>query len=219
MVDYEGKLATVLFTGGCNMRCPFCHNAGLVLDVANAEPLSPYDIIAHLKKRKGLVDAVVISGGEPTLQKDLFSFICEIKHLGYLVKLDSNGLNPECLETLFAHKLLDYVAMDVKNSREKYAVTSGVNADQSKIDASIKLIIDNAPDYEFRTTVIDELHDNEDIKEIVERIRGAKKYFMQKYVDNDNCIKGGFHAPSKEKAEGFRAIAQSVIPYVGLRGF
>ncbi len=218
LVDYDKKIAAVLFTGGCNMRCPFCHNAELVLATPE-DALDEAEIFDYLEKRKGLIDAVVISGGEPTLQKDLIPFVEKVRETGLAVKLDTNGLRPDVLATLFGRNLLDYVAMDVKNSRKKYSMTAGTGVDFSAVSESIGLIMANAPDYEFRTTVIKELHTEEDIADIADRIAGAKKYFLQKYKDADTCFEHGFTAPSKVTALRFCEIASQKVDYVGLRGF
>ena len=219
LVDYNEKIATVVFTAGCNMRCPFCHNAELVLCSDKDYRIDEKEVFDFLEKRKSLIDAVVVSGGEPTLQKDLARFIADIKATGRAVKLDTNGLRPEVLEKLFADNLLDYVAMDIKNSRQKYSMTAGVNIDTDIIMRSIKLIEDNAPDYEFRTTVIKEFHTEDDFEDIAEMLAGAKRYYIQKYKDADTCFQHGFHAPDYDAAVRFKDIVSRTVKSVHLRGF
>lgn len=219
LVDYNEKIATVVFTAGCNMRCPFCHNAELVLCNDKDYLVEESEIFDFLNKRKSLIDAVVVSGGEPTLQKDLADFIRKVKATGRAVKLDTNGLRPEVLKDLFKENLLDYVAMDVKNSRAKYSLTAGVDVNWNAVHDSINLIMREAPDYEFRTTVIHEFHTEDDIADIAETIAGAKRYFIQKYKDADTCFEHGFHAPDYETAQRFKEIAAKKVLSVSLRGF
>lgn len=219
LVDYNEKIATVVFTAGCNMRCPFCHNAELVLCSDEDYRIDEKEIFDFLSKRRSVIDAVVISGGEPTLQKDLPRFIRDVRSMGLAVKLDTNGLRPDILKSLLDEKLLDYVAMDIKNSREKYSLTAGVNVDMAKILESIRLIMTCAPDYEFRTTVIREFHTEEDFKDIADMIAGAKRYYIQKYKDADTCFEHGFHAPEYAQAAAFKDIVSSTVKEVRLRGF
>lgn len=219
LVDYNEKIATVVFTAGCNMRCPFCHNAELVLCSDDDYRIDEKEIFDFLAKRRTVIDAVVVSGGEPTLQRDLARFIREIRAMGLAVKLDTNGLRPDVLKSLLDEKLLDYVAMDIKNSRAKYSLTAGVNVDISAICESIRLIMSYAPDYEFRTTVIREFHTEEDFKDIACMIAGAKRYYIQKYKDADTCFEHGFHAPEYAQAVAFRDIVAETVQNVYLRGF
>ncbi len=220
MVDYDGKIACTVFTNGCNMRCPFCHNVPLVVDTYKNNVNLEEEVLEYLKLRRGLVDAVCISGGEPTLQQDLEKFVLKVKELGYKVKLDTNGLNPNALKKLLDKHLLDYVAMDVKNSLTKYGATSGIeNVSTEKIEKSIKIIIESGVDYEFRTTLISELHTETDISEISKLIKGAKKYFLQKYKDTESCILHGYTAVPLEVVEGYKTILESKIDFVGLRGY
>lgn len=219
LVDYNEKIATVVFTAGCNMRCPFCHNAELVLCSDDDYRIDEKEIFDFLAKRRTVIDAVVVSGGEPTLQRDLTRFIREIRAMGLAVKLDTNGLRPDVLKSLLDEKLLDYVAMDIKNSRAKYSLTAGVNVDISAICESIRLIMSCAPDYEFRTTVIREFHTEEDFKDIARMIAGAKRYYIQKYKDADTCFEHGFHAPEYAQAVAFRDIVAETVQNVHLRGF
>lgn len=219
LVDYEGKLACTLFTNGCNFKCPFCHNSSLVIK-DNYSYIEDEEIIAYLQKRTKQLDAVVITGGEPTLMPNLVDKIKEIKELGYLVKLDTNGSNPEIIKNLVEQKLIDYVAMDIKNSLSKYGITTGTeNININKIKESINYIMNCNIDYEFRTTLVNEFHNEEDIKEIATLIKGAKKYFLQCFVDRGECIKENLHKVEKEQAKQFKLILESTIDSVKLRGY
>lgn len=166
-----------------------------------------------------MLDAVCISGGEPTLMDDLEEKLKIIKSLGYVVKLDSNGWNPFVLERLIGLGLVDYIAMDIKNSRERYAETAGTSVNLDAIDHSIRLLMNSGIDYEFRTTIVDEFHDEFAMQGIAEWIAGAKRYYLQRFVENEHCIEKGLHAVTKEKAEGFLKILSPVIPSVRLRDY
>lgn len=176
--------------------------------------------MAYLKKRSGILEAVCVSGGEPTLMPDLESKLSDIKSLGYVVKLDSNGCNPAIIKDLYQKGLIDYVAMDIKNSPEKYAMTLGLKAvDLTPIRKSIDFLMNSGIDYEFRTTVISEFHDDNDIAEIGKLIKGAKRYFLQMYKDSESCIQRGFHAVEKEKVLRWIKILQEDVPSAALRGY
>ena len=218
LLDFEDRISCVLFCKPCNYRCPFCHNGTTVLE---AETVIPFeDILEYLQSRKGLIDAVVVSGGEPTLMPDLKEKIIKLKELGFLIKLDTNGTNPEVVKDLYENHLIDYVAMDIKNSFVKYAMTVGVkNAFLDKISQTIKFLMTSGIDYEFRTTLIDEFHNEQDMRDIAETIKGAKRLYLQKYVDRESCIAHGFHEVSKEKAERFVEILKGSIKQVSLRGY
>ncbi len=220
LVDYPDKLSCVLFTQGCNFVCPFCHNKDLVLPGPKLPVLSHEEIFDFLKARIGKLDAVVITGGEPTLDKDLIPFIKEVKELGYLVKLDSNGTNPSVLKYLIENHLVDYIAMDIKNSEEKYALTAGLSQiDMIPIKESISLLINSDIDYEFRMTTIDEFHSIEDMDKIGELIKGAKCFYFQKYVDSPNCVVGGYHEVDEKKIREFALILSKYVEEVNLRGY
>lgn len=193
LLDYPGKMAAVIFTYGCNFRCPFCHNALLVTEKCETV-LSEEEVFAFLEKRKGMLDAVCITGGEPTLQKGLKQFILKVRSMGYEVKLDTNGTSPDILGELLSEGLLDYVAMDIKNAPEKYSLTAGTDVDINNILKSIELIKSKAPDYEFRTTVTKELHTEEDILTAAQLIGKGPKYFLQQFKDSGCLIKDG-HTP------------------------
>ncbi len=220
LVDYDDRIATTLFVAGCNLRCPFCHNSALVLHPKNNPTIPWEEIMEYLERRKGVLDAVVITGGEPTLMNDLIEKMQDIKKLGYLIKLDTNGTNPDLLMDLSNLGLVDYIAMDIKNSLPKYGVTSGKPLlDTSKIEESIRFLINGVVDYEFRTTIIDEFHTNLDMERIGQLIEGAKRYYLQHYIDNEYCIERGYHEVAKEKALVFKAIVSKYVAQVSLRGY
>lgn len=219
LLDYPGKTACTVFTGGCNFRCPYCHNASLVVGLNEVEPIDYDDFFAFLNKRKNILDGVCITGGEPLLQPDIEDFIREIKLLGYSVKLDTNGSFPDKLKHLIDEKLIDYVAMDIKNSPEKYSVTAGVSEPVfSKINKSVELLLSNAVDYEFRTTVVKELHSNEDFVSVGEWINGAKRYFIQSFIDSGDILGGTFSAYSKSELEDIRDLMHSYVKETHIRG-
>ncbi|MBO4323631.1 MAG: anaerobic ribonucleoside-triphosphate reductase activating protein [Clostridia bacterium] len=199
LLDFPNKVACTIFTGGCNLRCPFCHNAKLVTEINAEEKYSKEEILAFLSKRKGLLDGVCITGGEPLIQDGIKDFTIMIKEMGFKVKLDTNGFYPDKLKELVNEKLVDYVAVDVKNSPEKYAETVGVkNIDLAPFEESVNFLLKSDLDYEFRTTVVKEYHEVEDIEKIAELIRGAEKYFLQNFVDSGNLIGNDLHAHEKE---------------------
>jgi pyruvate formate lyase activating enzyme len=219
LVDYEGKISATLFFKGCNFKCPFCHNSSLVYlnDGSQAIPFS--DILDFLKKRRGIIDAVVISGGEATLMDDLKDKIKQIKELGYLIKLDTNGTTPEVLEDLIKSNLIDYVAMDIKNSFDKYDLTAGVKVNIENIKKSISIIINSDIAHEFRTTLVKEFHTLEDIKNIASMLKYAKKYRLQKFVLNENCINKDLHEVDINTAKLYLEEIKKTINDSSLRGY
>lgn len=219
LLDYEDKVSVVLFSQACNFRCPFCHNGESVLNAQSA--LDFDEILAYLKTRTGLVDAVVFSGGEPTLEPDLEVKIKAVKSLGFLIKLDTNGTNPVLLEKLLDEGLIDYVAMDIKNSPSLYAKTSGVtNINLDNIRKSISIIMKKAPDYEFRTTLVKEFHEHMDYDAFFELIKGAKRLYLQKFVDREGCIIKGLHDVDETEATKLRDYLLSKgLDFVTLRGY
>lgn len=219
LLDYPGRLAATVFLGGCNMRCPFCHNASLVVRPDNTE-ITEDELFAFLESRRGKLSGVCVTGGEPTLNRELPSFISKIRALGYSVKLDTNGTHPEMLESLIRDGLVDYVAMDIKNTKEKYALTAGLDEsfDISTIERSIDIIMKKAPDYEFRTTVVRELHTPEDLVAISEWITDAKNYFLQKYVDSGDILVEGFSAYSDGEMLDILGKVREKMPHTILRG-
>ncbi|TCL56898.1 pyruvate formate lyase activating enzyme [Kineothrix alysoides] len=219
LLDYPGHVAATIFLGRCNFRCPFCHNGGLVLN-PDSQPLIPEEeVLTFLKKRIGILTGVCITGGEPTLEPELLQFIRKIKEFGYLVKLDTNGYKPEVIEKLLAENLLDYIAMDVKNSLEKYGQTAGAeHMDTEKIKSSIQIIMNSRIPYELRTTVVKEFHTRQDLLDLAEEIKGAKAYFLQGYKDSEQAIQQGFHSYEKEELEEIVKILRPIIPNIQLRG-
>lgn len=222
LLDYPGRVAATVFTGGCNFRCPFCHNAGLVLTPAAQKALKEEEVLAYLEKRKNLLKGVCITGGEPTLQADLPDFLSRIKELGYAIKLDTNGYCPNVIKALAGRGLIDYVAMDIKNSLEKYAMTAGKERlDVENIRESAAFLMESGIDYEFRTTLVRELHTQEDLLKIADWIQGCAGYFLQQFQDNENVIKTGYHGYTEKEMEGFAALLDSCTGMEGkvtLRG-
>ena len=260
LLDFPGRVACTVFTLGCNFRCPFCHNAPLVGAIhesteaecgqlSEADPstaarspspagrggfpeYSLEEFFKFLEKRQGLLDGVAITGGEPLLHRDSDEFLRRIRALGYAVKLDTNGAFPERLQAILEEGLVDYVAVDIKNSKEKYALTVGLeerisplaslgrNDIPEKVDQTVRLLKESAVDYEFRTTLVDELHEPEDFEKIGRWIEGAPRYFIQQFVDS-GAILGGenvFHAASKEKTEACLEAVKRFVPAAELRG-
>jgi len=218
LLDFPQKVACTIFTGGCNFRCPFCHNASLVIAPNNADSISEDELFDFLKKRKNILDGVCITGGEPLLQKDIESFIIKIKDMGYAVKLDTNGAYPEKLRDILNKNLVDYVAMDIKNSKDKYALTCGVEINIDKINESISLLIGGNIPYEFRTTVVRELHQPQDIENISEWISGAMAYYLQSFIDSGDIIGSELSAYSPEEMKQILTLAKKNIPSAELRG-
>jgi len=218
LLDYPGKLAASIFLNGCNLRCPFCHNADLVLPKTNQSYIDLNYIFEVLTKRKNVLEGVCISGGEPTIHHDLHQLCSLIKDIGYSIKLDTNGTNPDTLRNLYHDGLIDYVAMDIKNSREKYSITSGCpNLELNKIDSSIDWLLNCGIDYEFRTTVVKELHNIDDFYNISLWISGAKRYFLQNYRETDSVIQPGFTSCTKHELLEFVHILKPLVPHVELR--
>ena len=218
LVDFDHHLSATLFTPGCNFKCPFCHNSPLVTSFKNE--IIPFDdVLSFLKKRVRVLDAVVISGGEPTLHKDLLDKIMAIKNLGYLIKLDTNGTNPEMIKELVNLKLIDYVAMDIKNSLDKYSLAAGYTGDLSNVKESIEYLKENHIDYEFRTTLVKEFHSLEDIKQMGVLLNGAKRIRLQLFKDSDSCIQRGLHPVDKRIAKEFTIELKNHIEDVSLRGY
>ena len=219
LLDYPGKMACTVFTGGCNFRCPFCHNASLVVNPQEQDVLPTEDFFTFLAGRKGLLDGVCVSGGEPLIQPDIEEFITRIKKMGFLVKLDTNGSYPETLKALMDKKLVDYVAMDIKNCQENYFKTSGTNKIAMKrMETSVNLLEQGLVPYEFRTTVVRELHTGEDFEKISQWLRPDSPYFLQGFVDSGDIIGVGFTGYKKEEMEKFVKILRKTMKNVEIRG-
>lgn len=219
LLDFPGKVACTIFTAGCNMRCPFCHNASLVTDIDNSLNMPEEEILSYLSKRQGLLDGVCITGGEPLLQKGIEDFIAKIKALGYAVKVDTNGCFPEKLKRIVEKGLVDYVAMDIKNQFAKYGETVGIeDFDLAPVKESIDFLISSGIDFEFRTTIVKEIHTVEDIAVLSSEIKGAKKYFLQNFVDSGNLIGENLSAHDKSVLEEMKKEAEKNIPTVSIRG-
>lgn len=219
LLDYPEHIAATIFLGHCQFRCPFCQNGGLVLNPEEEECLSKEEVLSFLKKRSGVLEGVCITGGEPTLEPELEDFIREIKALGYKVKLDTNGYRPEVLKSLVEKGLLDYVAMDIKSSLSGYEKAAGKpGMHLEKIQESVDFLLNGSLPFEFRTTIVEELHSEKEIREIGEWIKGAPAYFLQVYQDSDHVLEDWCSAPSKEKLEGFVSILKETIPKVEIRG-
>ena len=219
MLDFPGKVACTAFTAGCNFRCPFCHNASLVTKINNEEKYSQEEIFDYLNKRKGVLDGICITGGEPLLYDGIVEFIKKARELGLLVKLDTNGSFPEKLKYLIDNGLVDYVAMDIKNSKEKYAETIGLKEyDLSNVEKSVAILLEGRVEYEFRTTIVAEYHTTQDIVAIGNWIKGAKRYFLQNFVDSGNLIGSDMHAVSKEFMKELQIEAAKFVEKVELRG-
>ena len=217
LLDFPGLVACTVFVGGCNFRCPFCHNADVVEESTGGE-FSEEEILSYLTKRKGVLDGVCITGGEPLLFPGILGFMRRIKDLGFKIKLDTNGSIPSRLKEAVLSGLCDYVAMDIKNALEKYPLTAGVKTDNEKIKESVAFLLSGAVPYEFRTTVVKELHTKDDILKISEEISGAAKWYLQQFVDSGNLIGSGFSAYPPSELEEFAAAARKNIPETFVRG-
>ena len=219
LLDYPGHVAATIFTGSCNFRCPFCHNSDLVLNSMTSHFISEEEIFAFLKKRKNILSGICITGGEPTLQPDLPEFINKIRSLGYKIKLDTNGYQPEIISDLLKNNLLDYIAMDIKAGLSNYSKVCGIsNVNTDNIINSISIIEDSNIDYEFRTTVVKELHDEKDFYEIAEIISPKSTYFLQSFQDSGNILTPGLSSYDKQTLEHYLSIMIKKIPNSSLRG-
>lgn len=224
LLDYPGNVACTVFLQGCNFRCPFCHNSGL-LSGEGPDELSEAEFFSFLESRRGLLDAVCVSGGEPTLQPELPGFLGRIKAMGYRVKLDTNGSRPDVLKALAEGSLLDYVAMDVKNSPCHYGRTVGIPAyDTKKIEESIRFLLTGAVDYELRTTVVDALHSDDSILRMGQWLRSlspeklVKRLYLQRFVQRDSVLLPGLNPPAEEDLARFVRILQPFVHQVEIRG-
>lgn len=219
LLDYPGHLAAVIFLGGCNMRCPFCQNTSLVQNPFAQPTIPREEVLALLKKRKNILEGVCISGGEPTLYPDLPDLIREIKALGFHIKLDTNGSNPNMIKSLVNEKLIDYIAMDIKNSKEKYALTSGIpEINIKQVEDSVTFLLTSMIPYEFRTTIVKEFHTMEDMLSIGEWIQGAKAYYLQSFQDSGDILMAGLSSHNKETLIQFSNLVTPYVDQVSLRG-
>ncbi len=224
LLDFPGKVACTVFLQGCNFRCPFCHNSDLL--PGQGQPLmDDTQLLAFLQKRKGLLDGVCITGGEPTLQPQLPQLLRRIRELGYAIKLDTNGSNPQALRQLVEEDLVDYVAMDIKNSREQYPKTAGMRESLlPQVEESIRYLASGKLDYEFRTTVVQQLHSTASVeamgKWVCNVLQGTKPkhWYLQSYVDRESVLTSGLSAPSKEKMVDFARVLAPYANAVNLRG-
>ena len=218
LLDFPGKIAATVFLPGCNMRCPFCHNAPLVLPEQQLDlGLTEEELYEFLQTRQGKLDGVCVTGGEPTLHRELPDLLRKIKAMGFRIKLDTNGTNPEMLSALLSQEILDYVAMDIKNSPEKYPITCGGDHLEA-VKESVALLMNRGVEYEFRTTVVRQLHTPEDMEKIGVWLSGAKRYYIQQFVDSGNLIGEGLSALSPSEMEILRQSALPYIPTTALRG-
>ena len=218
LLDFPGRVACTVFLGGCDFRCPFCHNYEL-LDGAAPAVMDDKELLRFLKGRQGLLDGVAITGGEPLLRRDLPDLLRAVRELGFAVKVDTNGNHPEALEGLLKEGLADYVAMDIKNSPAKYALTVGLDSlDLAPIRRSVQLLMEGPVPYEFRTTVVDQLHKADDFEAMGQWIAGAKAYFLQPFTDRDSVPFAGFSAPTRENLDKYASIMRVYVPYTQIRG-
>ena len=218
LLDFPGRVACTVFLGGCDFRCPFCHN-GELLDGTAETLMTDRELLAFLEKRRGLLDGVAFTGGEPTLRPELSALMAEIRAMGFAIKLDTNGNHPDALRRMLGEGLVDYVAMDVKNSPQRYGETIGIHGfDVSNIEKSLTLLKMSGVDYELRTTVVKEFHDEDAFRAIGPWIAGAKRYFLQRFTDRDTVPQQGLHAPEKDELERFAGIVRPYVQEVSLRG-
>ncbi len=219
LLDFPEKVACTVFTAGCNFRCPFCHNASLVTHIPDEADMTDEAFFSFLKKRQGILDGVCITGGEPLLQKDIENFIRNIKELGYAVKLDTNGSFPEKLKFLVTEKLVDYVAMDIKNSPEGYEATIGTDRPfLSAIRESVAFLKEGHVPYEFRTTVTKNFHSKDDFEEIGQWIADCEKYFLQAFVNSGDLIDREITGCDEKEMNAFLSIIKEYVPCARLRG-
>ncbi len=218
LLDYPGKMAATIFTYGCNLRCPFCHNALLVTE-KSAGGISTEEVLSFLSKRKGMLEGVCVTGGEPLLQPDIEDFLRAIKDMGFSVKLDTNGTLPKKLKAVVAKGLVDYVAMDIKNCRDKYSLTSGKTCmDLTTIDESIRFLLSGEVEAEFRTTVVKNLHTEEDLLKITDWISGCDRFFLQQFVDSGNLIDNSLEGYSDSELTAIFKQVKRKLPVTKLRG-
>ena len=218
LLDFPGRVACTVFLGGCDMRCPFCHNAEL-LDASAPAEMEEDALLQFLESRKGLLDGVAFTGGEPLLRKDLPELLRKIRDLGFATKIDTNGNHPDLLRVIAEEGLADYIAMDIKNSPARYAETIGVPGFSTEaVEESVRFLLSGPVDYEFRTTVIRELHDGASFEAIANWINGAKRYFLQPFVDRESVPFEGLSAPSEEDLHNYESLLRPYVDQVAIRG-
>ena len=219
LLDYPGLVACTVFLGGCNFRCPFCQNGNLVLHPEREPLVGEEEVFAHLEKRKGLLDGVCVTGGEPTLHPELPEFLARIRSMGYKIKLDTNGYRPEVLKSVVRAGLADYVAMDIKNTPERYGETAGLaGLDVLRIQDSVEFLMEGTVEYEFRTTVARELHGRAEFEKIGQWLAGCRKYCLQNYRESEFVLNPVFSGYSREQLERFRELLMRTIRRVEIRG-
>ena len=219
LLDYPGRVASTIFLGSCNFRCPFCHNASLVIDTYKNQEIPEEELFSFLKKRTGVLDGVCVTGGEPLIQQGIEDLLMNIKELGYAVKLDTNGSFPDKLRRLVEQGLVDYVAMDIKNSQESYGKTIGIEEyDIENVNRSVQYLLRGNVPYEFRTTVVQELHRRSDFESIGRWIEGAQHYYLQQFVDSGDIIHPGLHGYNKDIMNQALEIVRKRVPTAELRG-
>lgn len=219
LLDFPEHMACTVFTGGCNFRCPFCHNAGLVTATDYESVINENEFFDFLKKRQGILDGVCITGGEPTLQPDLENFILKIRALGYAVKLDTNGFLPDRLISLADRGLIDYVAMDIKSSPKGYSLATGIkDFDIAPIKRSVEFLLKGNIKFEFRTTVVRELHTEQDILDIAKWLKGSEQYYLQKFEDSGNLITNGLHGYDENEMRTLLNLLKTYLPNAQIRG-
>ena len=218
LLDFPERVACTVFLGGCNLRCPFCHNRALVFPDPQ-DAMDEAELFRFLEKRVGVLDGVAITGGEPLLTADILPLAERIKSMGFALKIDTNGFFPQRLRELVESNLADYVAMDIKNSAAKYAATCGLSAlDLSRVEESIDFLLRGSVPYEFRTTVVREFHEAEDFEQIGRRIAGANAYFLQNFEDSGACIRDGLHAHDPQQLQLVRALLRKYVQNTQIRG-
>jgi pyruvate formate lyase activating enzyme len=217
LLDYPGRVACTVFTGGCNLRCPFCHNAGLVQS-PTAYQSAEGDVLDYLAKRRGLLDGVCVTGGEPLLQQELAEFLERVRGMGFSVKLDTNGTLPDRLEEILSRGLVDYVAMDVKSSPQGYAAAVGCECDVGAIERSMRLIRESGLSYEFRTTAVKGIHTVDDFSAIGAWLDPRDPYFIQCFVDSGNLLGAGVSAFCEEEMQAILGAVTPYLPQASLRG-
>lgn len=219
LLDYPGRVACTVFLAGCNFRCPFCHNASLVTHIRPENQISVEEVLAFLEKRRGILEGVCITGGEPLLAPELERFMERLKEMGYLIKLDTNGSNVNRLEYLVKKGLIDYVAMDIKNVPQKYGMTIGIeDYNPENVLKSVRYLMSDPVQYEFRTTVVREFHKRDDFEGLGRWLQGAKRYYLQSFADSGDVIQPGLRAYTKDILEQALEIVRKYIPSAQLRG-